>query len=137
MIVISSVVHSINVYKVPTIREVLDTKDTTEYNKVPALLELTVVCENMTIKIFPVLERKFLHFYYNSRLYYKSASIWVLAQRIGHNRLKDMVGVYFKTSALLLPSNPLPHRPCIWAVGKTLGPCDWMANLANREGQGN
>lgn len=61
------------------------TKDITECNKVPALLELTVLCENKAIKIFPVLERKFLHFYYNSWLSYK---ISVLGNQ----------------------SNPLPHR---------------------------
>lgn len=136
MIVISSGIHSANAYKVPTMCWVLGTKDTTECNEV---LELTVLCENKTIKIFPVLEKKFLHFYYNSWLYYK---VSIMGSQGFFHRGLDIIasrtcGCLLQTSALLQLSNPLPHTPCIWAVGITLAPRDWMTNLANMESQGN
>ena len=130
------VVHSANTYKAPTMCWVLDTKGTTECNKTPAFLELTVLCENKTIKMLSALERKFLHFYYNPWLYYKVSVMG--NQKFLHSGLpQGHGGCLLQTSALLQLSNPLPHRPCIRAVEITLGLCDRMTNPADMEDQGN
>lgn len=130
------IVHATNAYKVPTMCWVLGTKDITKCNKVSDLLELTLLYENKTIKMFPVLERKFLYFYYNLCLYYKVSVTG--NQRLSHSELDILasrtrwVSTSNFVSSLTLKSSAaqalhLVSRNNTWA--------SWLDNKSSKHGR--